>query len=119
VSSGSGGPYGDTPVLVATSRPLEAGRPTVRPVHGPIGEMVAEAQRAAGDRDVYIDGGALFRSALGAGLVDELTLTVIPVVLGAGVPLFAATARKKATLVSTREIGAGMVQLRYGFGASG
>jgi dihydrofolate reductase len=106
-------PYGETPVLVATSRLLEPGRSSVRGVHGPIGEMIAEAQRAAGDRDVYVDGGALFRSVLEADLIDELTLTVIPVVLGAGIPLFAGAGRRKVGLVSAREIGAGMVQLRY------
>lgn len=107
--------YGETPILVASSRPFETKQQSVRRVYGPIVEMVEEARRVAGDRDVYIDGGALFRSALEAGLVDEITLTVIPVVLGAGIPLFADTGRKKLSLVSTREIGAGMVQLRYRF----
>lgn len=118
VVSGFGNwPYGTTPVLVATSRPLESPQPTVRPVHGTIAEMIAEARRVAGERDVYIDGGALFRSALEADLVDELTLTVVPIVLGAGIPLFAGAARKKLSFVSSREIGAGMVQVRYRFGA--
>lgn len=77
--------------------------------------MIAEARRVAGERDVYIDGGALFRSALEADLVDELTLTIVPALLGAGMPLFADTGRKKLSLVSSRAIGAGMVQLRYRF----
>lgn len=115
VVSGFGGewPYSGTPVLVASSRSLNSPQPSVRRVHGPIGEMIAEARRIAGDRDVYIDGGSLFRSALEAGLVDEMTLTIIPVVLGAGIPLFAGTGRKSLSLVSSRDIGAGMVQLRY------
>jgi dihydrofolate reductase len=117
VVSGFGGkwPYGETPVLVATSRPLETGQSSVRRVHGPIGDMIEEARRVAGDRDVYIDGGALFRSALEVGLVDEITLTIVPIVLGAGIPLFSGTGRKPLSLASTREIGAGMVQLRYRF----
>jgi dihydrofolate reductase len=117
VVSGFGGdwPYGETPILVATSRPLETEKLAVRPVHGPIGQMVTEARRAAGERDVYIDGGALFGSALDADLVDELTLTVVPVVLGAGIPLFAGVRRTRLALESAREIGAGMVQLRYRF----
>jgi dihydrofolate reductase len=118
VVRGFGGawPYGETPILVATSRPLEGARPSVRRVHGPIGEMIEEARRVAGQRDVYIDGGALFRSALEVGLVDVLTLTLVPVVLGAGIPLFAGAGRKELSLVQAREIGAGMVQLRYRFG---
>lgn len=115
VASGFGGewPYGNTPVLVATSRPLSTPLPTVRPVHGPIAAMVDEARQVAGAGDVYIDGGALIRSALAADLLDELTLTLVPVILGAGIPLFAGGSRKQLDLVSAREIGGGMVQLRY------
>jgi dihydrofolate reductase len=46
--------------------------------------MVAQARAAAGGLDVYLDGGALVRQALDAGLVDEVTLTLVPVVLGEG-----------------------------------
>lgn len=106
-------PYGETPILVATSRPLDGAPPTVRPVHDTIAAMIDAARAAAGQRDVYLDGGALFRSALAAGLLDELTLTLVPVVLGAGIPLFSGTPRTPLTLESSRPIGAGMVQLRY------
>lgn len=107
--------YGETPVLVATSRPLESPQPTVRPVHGTIGTMIEGARRVAGERDVYIDGGTLIRSALAVDLVDEITLTLVPVLLGTGIPLFGGTDRKRLSLVSTQELGAGMVQLRYRF----
>jgi len=107
-------PYGDVPVLVATSRPLTSERPSVRPVSGGISDLVKMAKEAAGERDVYIDGGALIRSALDAGLIDDLTVTILPVVLGAGVPLFAGTARRHPLeLVGARELGGGLVELRY------
>ena len=107
-------PYGETPVLVATTRPMSTARPFVRPVMGSIGELVEEAKREAGDRDVYIDGGALIRSALDADLIDEVTVTVIPIVLGAGVPLFAgATSRHPLELLGSRTIGGGLVELEY------
>lgn len=106
--------YGDTPVLVATSRPLESDRETVRAVRGDIAEVVAEARRVAGDRDVYVDGGSLVRSALDAGLVDVVAITWIPVALGDGVPLFAGCRRRhRMDLVSSREIGGGLVQAIY------
>jgi len=108
-------PYRDTPILVATSRDLEGPEPSVRPVHGTIREMVDEAKEAAGERDVYLDGGALFRSALEANVIDELTMTVIPIVLGEGISLFSGGRRRALGLESVRSIGAGMVQVRYRF----
>lgn len=116
VVAGMEGPwnYGDTPVLVATTRPLESSHATVRAVGGSVGEMVAEARRVAGERDVYIDGGALIRSALDADLIDRITVTVIPIVLGEGIPLFAGAERRHALdLLESRPLGAGLVQLDY------
>lgn len=55
----------------------------------------AEAKSAAGGADldvVLMGGGATIGSALGAGLVDVLTLHLAPVVLGSGTPLFTGTA---------------------------
>src|SRR5690349_874542 len=49
--------YGETPVLVSTNRPIEGAPASVRAVSGSIEELVAMAKAAAGDRDVYIDGG--------------------------------------------------------------
>lgn len=54
----------------------------------------ARAMEAAGDRGVDIAGGAsAVRQALAAGVVDELTLDIAPVVLGAGESIFDAAAR--------------------------
>jgi dihydrofolate reductase len=52
-------------------------------------EAIEQARAAAGDRDVHVMGGAdVIRQALGAGLVDELTIIVAPVILGGGKRLF-------------------------------
>jgi dihydrofolate reductase len=52
-------------------------------------EAVERARAAAGDKDVNIMGGAdVIRQALDAGLVDELTVIVAPVILGGGKRLF-------------------------------
>ena len=107
-------PYGDTPVVVATSRPLPAARQSVRSATGHIGELIALAKELAGDRDVYVDGGTLIRAALDANLIDELTVTMVPIVLGAGVPLFAGIGRRhELALHASRPIGGGLVQLTY------
>ena len=52
-------------------------------------EAIARAKDAAGEKDVSIMGGAdVIRQALEAGLVDELSIIVAPLTLGAGKPLF-------------------------------
>ena len=118
VVAGFGGawPYGERPVLVATHRPLSVpeGVPA-RAAQGAVDALVAQALQAAGGRDVYLDGGTLIRQAMDADLLDEVTLTLVPVVLGAGLPLFAGSAtRRRLALHDVRTLPHGMVQLRYG-----
>jgi dihydrofolate reductase len=103
--------YGDTPVLVATRRALEPTAPTVRAVQGDITTLIAEAKDAAGDKDVYLDGGDLIRQALDAGLVDELCMTMVPVLLGDGIRLFdGLLSRTKLTFTEHHSMGH-MVQI--------
>ncbi len=114
VVQGFGGdwPYGERPVLVATHRALAAGRPEVRAVAGSISELVAAAREAAGGRDVYIDGGELIRQALDAKLIDRLIVTLVPVVLGRGQPLFAGVVQRQALeLEGSYRYAGSMVQL--------
>ena len=58
-------------------------------VRGDVTEFADELRRDAGAKDVYIvGGGALAGLFLAAGLVDRIILTLVPVALGGGVPLF-------------------------------
>ncbi len=111
IAAFDGWAYGETPVLIPTHRPLEAERSTVRAVSGIVEELVEEAKRVAGDKDVYVDGGQLIRSAWDAGLIDDFVITVVPMVLGAGVPLFAGARQQKVTFHQTLRGPQGMVQL--------
>lgn len=107
-------PYGETPVYVATTRPLEPVKPNVTAVAGRPAELLATVA-ATTDGNVYLDGGALIRGFFDADLVDEVTVTVVPVVLGAGAPLFAGVAhRRSLRLLDARPYPSGLVQLRYG-----
>jgi len=105
-------PYAGRRVIVCTGRPAS-------PVHGEelwSGSPRALAERLdrEGVRRVYLDGGALICSFLREGLVDELTLNVIPVLLGAGVPLFAGGLPEVALrLLGATTFPSGLVQLRY------
>ncbi|MGW7282004.1 dihydrofolate reductase family protein [Streptomyces sp. NPDC054844] len=91
-------PWGDnppfrTPVFVLTNRPrptlVKEGGTTFTFVTDGIHSALAQAMAAAGDRNVDIAGGAgTVRQYLGAGLIDELQLHVVPVLLGDGLRLF-------------------------------
>ncbi len=50
---------------------------------------MAKAKEIAGDKDVGVNGGQMARQALEAGLFDEIGVELVPVILGAGTPLFA------------------------------
>ena len=106
--------YGELPVLVATRRELpEDARSTVRAVSGSIQEMVAEAKAAAGAKDVYIDGGNVIRQTAEADLIDDVTITIAPIALGAGRPLFAGMARRyPLEILAHHTYDGGMVQIR-------
>lgn len=105
-------PYGDTPVIVATSRPLENAPSTVSTASAPIKNLVAEALTAAAGKDVYLDGGNLIRQALDADLIDQIIVTQMPTVLGRGHALFAgADQARELTVTDVLKHEDGMVQL--------
>lgn len=105
-------PYGAKPVAVLTHRPADA-RHGERVFEGPPAEVLARLGEE-GVRRVYVDGGAVVSQLLAAGLLDELTVSVLPVVLGAGIRLFQATGPERwLTLRESRSWPSGLVQLRY------
>jgi dihydrofolate reductase len=58
-------------------------------VTGGVEQALKQAREAAGDKDVTVMGGAeTGRQFLGAGLVDEISIHLVPVVLGGGTPMF-------------------------------
>ncbi len=83
-------PYGDKPVVVLTSRPLEDAPPGVEARSGdPAG--IAAALEGRGDRLVWVmGGGQVVRDFAAIGRLDVLEMAVIPVILGEGIPLFPA-----------------------------
>jgi dihydrofolate reductase len=80
------------------------------------GDLAALLDRlgAEGARHMYIDGGTIIGQALAAGLVDEVTVSLIPVLLGDGTPLAPGLgADVRLELVEHRAFPSGLVQLRY------
>ena len=75
----------DVPLFIVTHRPGEQPDGGGFTFTGSLAEAVERASAAAGDKQVMLMGGAdLIRQALAAGLVDELTIIIAPVTLGAG-----------------------------------
>src|SRR6187431_846330 len=81
------------------------------------GEVTTLAVQLAGEgaKHVYVDGGAVIQQFLATGLVSELTVSVIPVLLGAGIPLFGSSnaCDLKLELLGAQSFPSGLVQLRY------
>jgi dihydrofolate reductase len=85
---GDENPWG-IPFFVVTHRPEEQPEGDEFTFVAGVEEAVARAREAAGDKDVHVMGGAdVLRQALDAGLVDELSIIVAPVILGGGKRLF-------------------------------
>lgn len=109
-------PYGDKPVVVLSRKPLAIPPALAATVSASRETPVALVERlsAQGLRRLYIDGGLTIQGFLREGLVDELTITVIPLLLGAGRPLFGALPGEiRLELQSSRSYDCGFVQSRY------
>jgi dihydrofolate reductase len=111
------GGHGAMPGLdvVVFSRTLPAAAyPGVRISNDDPGEIVA-ALKAKPGRDIWLyGGGALFRSLLDAHLVDTVEVAVVPVLLGAGVPLLPPGAATKLVLADQKTLPtSGIVALAY------
>ena len=113
-------PYEGKPYWALSSRDLPCPRASgidVRIADAKVADISAELIAAAGGRNLWIVGGGNVASQFAdEGLVDEVILTVVPVVLGAGKPLFdRRLPGGPMQLVGTRAFDTGMVELRYEF----
>jgi len=109
-------PYEETPVVVLTNRKLtipEHLQEKVRIEKGSPVEIVS-GLASKGKKHLYVDGGKTIQRFLHAQLIDEITITWIPVLLGNGIPLFDSNGtRMHLTHLATTTTGNGFVQTRY------
>jgi dihydrofolate reductase len=117
-------PYAGKPVWVLTSRELpvpEGEGVDVRFARGDVRDLHPEVLEAGGGRNVWVLGGGNVASQYAdAGLLDDVIATVVPVVLGAGKPLFdRGVSGGPMRLTGTRAFDNGMVELRYVIGHPG
>jgi dihydrofolate reductase len=109
-------PYGTKQVVVLSARASELKAPAgavCDMMSGAPAEIVARLTQR-GMQHLYIDGGVTIQGFLRAGLIQRLTITRIPVLLGSGIPLFGPLADDiRMQHVATRSYPSGMVQSEY------
>jgi dihydrofolate reductase len=108
-------PYGEKPVFVLSTRTLAPAPPgaAVERLSGDPADIASQLA-ARGIRHVYVDGGITIQRFLQAGLIQRLIITRVPVLIGAGIPLFGVTERDIVLKhVATRQYASGLVQSEY------
>ncbi|HEX5512986.1 MAG TPA: dihydrofolate reductase family protein [Gammaproteobacteria bacterium] len=117
VAAETGSPWPYTqPTWIFSSRTLPSIEGAdIRFVQGDVRHAHAEMRVAAGSKNIWIVGGGdLAGQFYDAGLLDELIVQVGSATLGSGKPLFPRRVLSPALrLVSVRQMGAGMAELRY------
>ena len=108
--------YGQTPVIVMSRIPVTfpPGVPDTVTCSSEEPPALCDRLSREGVGHIYVDGGITIQRFLAAGLVHELTITLIPIILGHGTPLFAPLQAD----VSLKRLGTvafefGFVQLKY------
>lgn len=82
-------------------------------IQGDIAREIVDLKQGPGKDITILGSGALVRSLLHHGLLDELRIMIHPLVLGSGKRLFEGGDQEKLTLVESRAFGTGVVSLAY------
>jgi len=114
-----GWPYGDTPAVVVTSRKWPPARQSVEFYAGDL-RMLVDVKLAPRFRNIWLVGGAMLcQRFLKLGLVDEISLTIAPVLLGDGLRLFGdSQAEQRWDLKNVVAYKNGFVELSYAASAA-
>lgn len=108
--------YGKKSVVVLSSRKLDFSSVQGASVEQMSGEPaeIAKKLEARGFKHAYIDGGITIQRFLGAGCIDRMVITRVPVVIGDGIPLFGSVPHDiRLRHVATRCYKGGLVQSEY------
>ena len=107
-------PYGARPTWVFTHRRLpKPDDADVRFVSGIAAEHIEEIRNTT-DRAVYLAGGAhVVEQFMAEGAVDRMRLFIVPLLLGEGIRLLAASGPTQAELLGTKTYRTGLVELHY------
>jgi len=109
-------PYADKRVVVLSTQPIDFSSVRGRRVEQMSGSPAEIASKLAStdSQHIYVDGGITIQQFLRAGLIDRITITRVPVLIGEGIPLFGALPRDvQLRHIATQEYPAGLVKSEY------
>jgi dihydrofolate reductase len=113
-SKGLGWPYGDKPTLVLTRRELPKSRETIEFYSGDLAQLVNGRLRPAFRSIWFVGGGVVSGECLRLGLADEVRYSILPILIGDGIPFFEKLDHDVALhLAEVKAYANGMVELRY------
>jgi dihydrofolate reductase len=113
-AQGLGWSYGDKPTFVLTSRELPRIRDSVEFYSGDLAQFVNGHLRPAFRAIWFVGGGAVSTACLRLGLADEVRYSILPILIGDGIPFFEKLDRDIALhLAEVKAYKSGMVELCY------
>jgi len=111
---GFGWAYGDKPTFVLTHRELRRVRDTVEFVSGDLEKLVTHRLRPAFRTIWFVGGSFVCAECLRLGLADELRYSIVPILIGEGIPFFDKVGNGVALhLAEVAAYKSGVVDLRY------
>jgi dihydrofolate reductase len=111
---GLGWAYGDKLTLVLTTRDLPRRRESVEFYAGDLAQLVNERLRSAYRSIWFVGGGTVSGDCLRLGLADEVRYSILPVLIGEGIPFFERLDKDVALhLTEVKAYKSGMVALCY------
>lgn len=111
---GLGWAYGDKPTFVLTSRTLPRMRDSVEFFSGDLRQLVNGRLRPTFRSIWFVGGSMVSAECLRLGLADEICHSILPIVIGEGIPFFDKVGRDVALhLAAVKAYRSGMVELRY------
>src|SRR5262249_51372300 len=113
-AKGLGWSYGDKPTFVLTSRELPRTRDTVAFYSGDLTQLVNGRLRPRFRSIWFVGGSVVAAQCLRLGLADEVCYSILPILIGEGIPFFEKLGKDIALhLAEVKTFESGIVELRY------
>jgi len=114
LSKSYGWAYGEVPTIVLTHRELPVERPNIETYSGDLKKLVDERLKPSYKNVWLVGGAALARDFILLKLADEIRVSILPIILGGGIPFFDQIGEEQALhLKEVTAYKSGMVELWY------